>query len=207
MPLRGDRRDGAVPGEGDAERRAERAAESEAKRKGDQRRANSAAQALLAKFEASNIEIPVELRRELTTPAASVESLNKAVSKGLMLLQPTDRSEGVTERQRALADRLGAGHRRITLEEWTSQQTGASDDQALLKVDKLLGEMKRTEEKPKVKIQFQKGESVKIKEGPFESFEGIVDEVLPDKGLVKVVVTIFGRPTPVELEYWQVETV
>lgn len=126
----------------DAERRAETAAESEAKRKGDQRRAKSAAQALLAKFEASHIEIPVDLRRELTTPAASVESLNKAVSKGLMLLlQPTDRSEGVTERQRALADWLGAGDRRITLEEWTSQQTGASDDQALSKVDKLLGEL------------------------------------------------------------------
>ncbi|MCK1298437.1 MULTISPECIES: hypothetical protein [unclassified Bradyrhizobium] len=125
----------------DAERRAEKAAESEAKRKGDQRRAKSAAQALLAKFEASHIEIPIDLRRELTTAAASVESLNKAVSKGLMLLQPTDRSEGVTERQRALADRLGAGDRRITLEEWTSQQTGASDDQALLKVDKLLGEL------------------------------------------------------------------
>lgn len=126
----------------DAERRAEKAAESEAKRKGDQRRAKSAAQALLAKFEASHIEIPVDLRRELTTPAASVESLNKAVSKGLMLLlQPTDRSEGVTERQRELADRLDAGDRRITLEEWTSQQTGTSDDQALLKVDKLLGEL------------------------------------------------------------------
>ncbi|MDN4987187.1 hypothetical protein QY049_28910 [Bradyrhizobium sp. WYCCWR 13022] len=125
----------------DAERRAEKAAESEAKRKGDQRRAKSAAQALLAKFEASHIEIPIDLRRELTTAAASVEMLNKAVSKGLMLLQPTDRSGGVTERQRALADRLGAGDRRITLDEWTSQQTGASDDQALLKVDKLLGEL------------------------------------------------------------------
>ena len=125
----------------DAERRAQKAAESEAKRKGDQRRAKSAAQALLAKFEASGIEIPVDLRRELMTPAVSVERLNKAVSKGLMLLQPTDRSEGVTERQRALADRLGAGDRRITLEEWTSQQTGASEDQALLKVDKLLGEL------------------------------------------------------------------
>lgn len=125
----------------DAERRAEKAAESEAKRKGDQRRAKSAAQALLAKFEASQIEIPIELRRELTTPAASVEMLNKAVSKGLMLLQPTDRSEGVTDRQRALANRLGAGDRRITLEEWASQQTGASDDQALSKVDKLLGEL------------------------------------------------------------------
>ena len=74
-------------------------------------------------------------------------------------------------------------------------------------VDKLLAEMERTQEKPKVKIQFVKGESVKIKEGPFESFEGIVDEVFPEKGLVKVVVTIFGRPTPVELEYWQVEAI
>ena len=67
--------------------------------------------------------------------------------------------------------------------------------------------MERTQEKPKVKIQFEKGESVKIKEGPFESFDGIVDEVFPDKGLVKVIVTIFGRPTPVELEYWQVEAI
>ena len=74
-------------------------------------------------------------------------------------------------------------------------------------VEKLLGEMERTQEKPKVKIQFEKGESVKIKEGPFESFDGIVDEVIPDKGLVKVIVTIFGRPTPVELEYWQVEAI
>ena len=74
-------------------------------------------------------------------------------------------------------------------------------------VDKLLGDMERSQEKPKVNIQFQKGESVKIKEGPFESFEGIVDEVFPDKGIIKVVVTIFGRPTPVELEYWQVEAV
>lgn len=125
----------------DAERRAEKAAESEVKRKGDLRRAKSAAQALLAKFEASRIEIPVELRSELLVPAASVESLNKAVSKGLVLLQPAVRAEGVTERQRKLADRLGAGDRRITLEEWTSQQTGASVDQALLKVDKLLGEL------------------------------------------------------------------
>ena len=125
----------------DTERRAEKAAESEAKRKGDLRRARSAAQALLARFETSRIEISVDLRRELTTPAASVESLNQAVSKGLMLLQPTDGSGAVTDRQRTLADRLGAGDRRLTLEEWTSQQTGTNDDQALLKVDKFLGEL------------------------------------------------------------------
>ncbi len=74
-------------------------------------------------------------------------------------------------------------------------------------VEAVLGTMEKTSEKPKVKIQFEKGESVKVKEGPFESFDGIVDEVIPEKGIVKVIVTIFGRPTPVELEYWQVETI
>jgi transcriptional antiterminator NusG len=74
-------------------------------------------------------------------------------------------------------------------------------------VANLLDLMKESEEQPKIQIQFQKGESVKVKEGPFESFDGIVDEVDADKGIVKVIVTIFGRPTPVELEYWKVESI
>ena len=74
-------------------------------------------------------------------------------------------------------------------------------------VSRLLGDMERQAEAPKLKINFQKGESVKIKEGPFENFDGVVDEVYPEKGLVRVVVTIFSRPTPVELEYWQVEPI
>ena len=74
-------------------------------------------------------------------------------------------------------------------------------------VDAVLGTMNKTAEKPKIKIQFKPGESVKIKEGPFESFDGVVQEVVAEKGLVKVEVTIFGRPTPVELEYWQVEAI
>lgn len=74
-------------------------------------------------------------------------------------------------------------------------------------VEKLLGEMQTGAEKPKLKIDFQKGDSVKVKEGPFENFEGIVEEVNPVKGIVRVIVTIFGRPTPVDLEYWQIEPV
>lgn len=74
-------------------------------------------------------------------------------------------------------------------------------------VESVLGTMEKSEEKPKIQIQFQKGESVKVKEGPFESFDGIIDEVDAEKGMVKVIVTIFGRPTPVELEYWQVESI
>ena len=56
-------------------------------------------------------------------------------------------------------------------------------------------------------INLKQGDSVKIREGPFENFDGVVEEVNATKGLVKVIVTIFGRATPVELEYWQVESI
>jgi len=72
-------------------------------------------------------------------------------------------------------------------------------------VDKMLMQVKKAEEGEPVTVDFQKGDAMKIKEGAFENFEGLVEEVLADKGLVRVIVTIFGRPTPVELEYWQVE--
>lgn len=72
--------------------------------------------------------------------------------------------------------------------------------------NRLIEEAEKVEEKPKLQIDFQVGDGVKIKEGPFQNFDGVVEEVIPDKGLVRVVVTIFGRQTPVELEYWQVES-
>lgn len=74
-------------------------------------------------------------------------------------------------------------------------------------VDRLLSEMAQKEEKPRAKIEFHEGEKVRVKEGPFENYDGIIEEVLPASGRVKVMLTVFGRATPVELEYWQVETV
>jgi len=73
-------------------------------------------------------------------------------------------------------------------------------------VEKMLAQVAKGEEGAPVALEFAKGDVVKIREGAFENFEGTVDEVLADKGLVRVVVTIFGRETPVELEYWQIES-
>ncbi|MCF6147196.1 MAG: transcription termination/antitermination factor NusG [Candidatus Kuenenia sp.] len=74
-------------------------------------------------------------------------------------------------------------------------------------VEKLLSDLEQKEEKPRAKIEFHEGEKVRIKEGPFENYDGIVEEVLPASGRVKVMLTVFGRATPVELEYWQVESI
>ena len=71
-------------------------------------------------------------------------------------------------------------------------------------VEKMLFDSRRPEEAPQVKMEFEPGDNVTIKEGPFENYEGTVDTVLPEKGVVRVLVTIFGRQAPVELEYWQI---
>jgi transcriptional antiterminator NusG len=71
-------------------------------------------------------------------------------------------------------------------------------------VEKMLFDSRKPEEATTVKMEFAKGDSVTIKEGPFQNYEGSVDEVLPEKGLVRVLVTIFGRQAPIELEYWQI---
>jgi len=62
-------------------------------------------------------------------------------------------------------------------------------------------------EKPRLKIKFEKNESVRITEGPFANFNGVIDEINEDRETLKVMVTIFGRSTPVELEFGKVEKV
>jgi transcriptional antiterminator NusG len=72
-------------------------------------------------------------------------------------------------------------------------------------VAKMLLEAEKPEEAPSIKVEFNKGDMIKIREGAFENFEGVVDSIDSERGLVKVLVTIFGRSTPLDIEYWQIE--
>lgn len=72
-------------------------------------------------------------------------------------------------------------------------------------VEALLAQVREREDGAKPKISFSPGDAVRVADGPFESQTGIVEEIDPDRGVLRVSVNIFGRSTPVELEYWQVE--
>jgi transcriptional antiterminator NusG len=72
---------------------------------------------------------------------------------------------------------------------------------------KMLEEAEKPEGESSLKTDYKKGDRIKVTEGPFINFEGEVEEILPDQGKVRIITTIFGRPTPLELEYWQIERV
>jgi transcriptional antiterminator NusG len=70
---------------------------------------------------------------------------------------------------------------------------------------KMLEAAEKVEDEASIKTEYKKGDKIKVTNGAFINFEGEVDEILPDKGMVRIITTIFGRPTPLELEYWQIE--
>ena len=78
----------------------------------------------------------------------------------------------------------------------------AIPDEEVMKITRRIEE---GAEKPRPKVLFEVGETVRVIDGPFLNFSGVVEDVKPDKGKLRVMVSIFGRATPVELEYWQVE--
>lgn len=85
---------------------------------------------------------------------------------------------------------------------------GGTDDPPAIseaEVREIAHRMEEGAVKPKPKVLFESGENVKVVDGPFQDFNGVVEEVKPDKGKLRVLISIFGRATPVELDFVQVE--
>ncbi|NDG61908.1 MAG: transcription termination/antitermination factor NusG [Planctomycetota bacterium] len=82
---------------------------------------------------------------------------------------------------------------------------GRPTPMSVVEVEKMLFDSKPAQEAPQLKMDLHKGDNVTIKEGAFQGYEGTIDEVFPDKGQVRVLVTIFGRQAPIDMEYWFVQ--
>src|SRR5437762_3174701 len=72
-------------------------------------------------------------------------------------------------------------------------------------IESIKSQISESEDTERPKVHFDVGETIKINDGPFLNFSGVIEEIEPERGKLKVTVNIFGRNTPVELEYWQVE--
>lgn len=82
---------------------------------------------------------------------------------------------------------------------------GRPTPMSIPEIEKMLEASKAPDETPTVKVEFEKGDQVKIIDGAFENMEGTVDVIMAEQGKVTVIATIFGRATPIDLEYWQIE--
>lgn len=111
----------------------------------------------------------------------------------LVEMDLTDESWYLIKNTPGISGFVGSGNRPIPLQETD--------------IDNILKQQEDKTVKPKPKIDFNVGENVRVKEGAFANFNGTIDEVNPSKGKLKVMVTIFGRSTPIEVEYWQVEKI
>ncbi|HOG23614.1 MAG: hypothetical protein BWY44_00183 [Candidatus Omnitrophica bacterium ADurb.Bin292] len=111
----------------------------------------------------------------------------------LVKMELTDESWYLVKNTPGISGFVGSGKKPLPLSE---REVGA-----------IIEEQEEKMTKPKPKVEFSEGESVRVKEGSFANFNGVIEQINPDRGKLRVTVTIFGRPTPVELEYWQVEKV
>ena len=111
----------------------------------------------------------------------------------LVQMELTDESWYLVRNTPGISGFVGSGKKPIPLSE--------------AEVNQILRQQEEKTAKPKPKVEFGVGESVRVKEGAFANFNGTIEEINPNRGKLRVLVSIFGRSTPVELEYWQVEKI
>jgi transcriptional antiterminator NusG len=136
-------------------------------------------------------QVLVPMEEEIEIKNGQRQTVNKKVFPGYVLVEMamSDESWYVVRNTPGVTSFVGSGNRPTPLVEG--------------EVKKILKQM--GVEAPKFKLQFTKGQSVRVKDGPFAEFIGTVDEVNPEKNKVKVLVSIFGRETPVELDFLQID--
>ncbi len=139
--------------------------------------------------EISQIIIPTEV--EIEVKDGQRRNVDKKILPGYILVQMkmSDQSWNIVRNTPGVTGFVGSGSKPAPLQEE--------------EVNQILRQM--AAEAPKVKVGFRKGQSVRVTNGPFIDFVGVVDDINTEKGKVKVLLSLFGRETPVELDFLQVE--
>ena len=142
-----------------------------------------------AEGEISEVVIPTE--DEIEVRNGQRHTVTKKILPGYVLVQMkmSDQSWNIVRNTPGVTGFVSSGSKPVPLQEE--------------EVSRLLKQMEA--EAPKVKVGFRKGQSVRVIDGPFIDFMGVVDDINPDRGKVKVMLFLFGRETPVELDFLQVE--
>ena len=142
-----------------------------------------------AEGEISEIVIPTE--EEIEVKNGQRRTVNKKILPGYILIQMrlSDQSWGVVRNTPGVTGFVGSGNKPVPLGEE--------------ELNRILKQM--AAEAPKVKVGVRKGQSIRVTDGPFIDFVGVVDDISMEKGKVKVLLSLFGRETPVELDFLQVE--
>jgi transcriptional antiterminator NusG len=147
----------------------------------------------MAKEAISQILVPVEQVSEIKAGKKRISQRKFFPGYILVEMELTDESWYLIKSIPGVTGFVGAGSKPLPLK---------ADE-----IDTILKQAKEAKEKPTPKVVFEKGESIRVNDGPFTNFNGTVEEANLAKGKVKVMISIFGRATPVELETWQVEKI
>ena len=139
----------------------------------------------------SQVLVPTEKVSEVKEGKKKISSRKFYPGYVLVEMELTDETWYLIKNTPGVSGFIGSGRRPVPLR----------DDE----VEAIVKQTEIAKEKPTPKVLFDKGEGVRVLDGPFTNFNGIIEEVNPTKGKLKVMISIFGRSTPVELEYWQVE--
>jgi len=139
--------------------------------------------------EISQVIVPTE--EEIEVRNGQRHTVTKKILPGYVIVQMklSDQSWGIVRNTPGVTGFVSSGNKPVPLQ----------DEE----VNRILKQMEA--EAPKVKVGFRKGQSVRVIDGPFIDFMGVVDDISPEKGKVKVLLFLFGRETPVELDFLQVE--